>query len=294
MPQAADGARAGAGCCWLGWSLSPAPKLRPSRRPRCRRRSALRTRARRPHTPGTCRPPRPPSASPACGRGPGVCARELHTGLSPDKFALCSPRTGHPGQPVPAKPEREKKTEGHLSGGRNSDRTNPDQPRPDQLCPPVPRPKRNGRSRPQRSTLQSVVVAGSRSSSSRRQNRRRPRAKSVQPAAVNLPRPIASPQVLCYGNQRSEGDGHPLLQCTVAPSTRRRPSPKWCDGPGAVVATATDLTAHAGPARCTWRPCSTLRPGWAARASTFASRLEKKHLAGFFGLTGNPSDHVRS
>ncbi len=31
--------------------------------------------------------------------------RELHTGLSPDKFSLCSPRTGHPGQPVPAKPE---------------------------------------------------------------------------------------------------------------------------------------------------------------------------------------------
>jgi hypothetical protein len=51
-----------------------------------------------------------------------------------------------------------------------------------QLCPPVPRPKRNGRSRPQRSTLQSrlsVIVASSRSSSSRRQNRRRPRAKIV-------------------------------------------------------------------------------------------------------------------
>jgi hypothetical protein len=67
-------------------------------------------------------PPLPPfthtslrGASPGCrpGRLPSRCCRhlrtrELHTGLSPDKFALCSPRTGHPGQPVPAKLERKK------------------------------------------------------------------------------------------------------------------------------------------------------------------------------------------
>jgi hypothetical protein len=107
--------------------------------------------------------------------------------------------------------------------------------------PPVPRPKRNGRSRPQRSTLQSVVVAGRAPKSSQAARQKGCRAPSR--GAVNLPRPIASPQgprrgrasqtpplrrgraAGCSGNQRSEGDGHPLLLCTAAPRTRRRPSP---------------------------------------------------------------------
>jgi hypothetical protein len=115
-----------------------------------------------------------------------------------------------------------KKMEGRLSGGRNSDRTNPDQPRP-------PRPPRPDRPAPlpraaccsqirtaqtgplcpfpDRSAMAEAGPSGAPSSrSSRRQNRRRPRAKivagrapkgmprakSVQPAAVNLPRLIAS------------------------------------------------------------------------------------------------------
>ncbi len=67
---------------------------------------------------------------------------------------------------------------------------NPDQPRPDQLCPPGPRPRRNSRSRPQRSTLQSVVVAGRapKSSQAARQNRRRPRAKRDAPRQVGAAR----------------------------------------------------------------------------------------------------------
>ncbi len=49
-------------------------------------------------------------------------------------------------------------------------------------------------------------------------------------------------------NQRSEGDGHPLLQCTcctkyAAETKSAVYGSKLCDGPGAVVATAT---AHAG------------------------------------------------
>jgi hypothetical protein len=54
--------------------------------------------------------------------------------------------------------------------------------------------------------------------------------------------------VLWCGNQRCAGDGHPLLQCTCCTKyeAETKSGSKWCDGPGAVVATATDLTAHAG------------------------------------------------
>ncbi len=76
---------------------------------------------------------------------------------------------------------------------------------------------------------------------------------------------------------------------------------KWCDGPGAVVATATDLTAHAGSKvhllaalqhvatrlgsqgivasmgrAVVATPRIKAKPG-----STFASRLEKKNLSIF-------------
>jgi hypothetical protein len=115
------------------------------------------------------------STRPQCTR---LAGRELHTGKSPDKFALCSPRTGHPGRPVPAKPERKK-------NGRPFVRWpefRPDKSGPAQAGPALPArspTEAQWPKRPQRSTLQSVVVASSspKPSPAARQNRRRPRAK---------------------------------------------------------------------------------------------------------------------
>ncbi len=141
--------------------------------------------------------------------------------------------------------------------------------RPDKSRPSVPRLKRNGRSGPSgapssRSSLQAVgrrrrrprakIVAGRapKSSQAARQNRRRPRAKrdaAKQHAAVNLPRPIASPQgprrACTAGRSAAQRGGRapPLLQCTAAPKYAAETKSavygsKWCDGPVAIVATA--------------------------------------------------------
>jgi hypothetical protein len=85
----------------------------------------------------------------------------------------------------------EKKMEGRLSGGRNSDRTNPDPiPHPIQH-PPVGR-RRRPRAKIVAGRARAKIVAGRapKSSQAARQNRRKPRAKR-EDAAVNLPRPIA-------------------------------------------------------------------------------------------------------
>ncbi len=83
---------------------------------------------------------------------------------------------------------------------------------------------------------------------------------------------------------------------------------KWCDGPGAVVATATDLTAHAGSKvhLAALQHVATRLGSQGIVASmgraVVATQKDKgqtglnvkKKIVGFFGLTGNPSDHVRS
>jgi hypothetical protein len=211
-----------------------------------------------------------------------VGSRELHTGLSQDKFALCSPRTGHPGQPVPAKPERKKKWKavcpvaGTPTGQIRTAQTGSARPFPDRSAMAEAGPSTlfgRRRRRPR-----AKIVAG-------RAPKGMPRAKSVQPAAVNLPREPPRPKkgkgitdstieawkgmyswVLWFGNQRSEGG--PLPQCTAAPSTRRIVRVqvvRWARG-GRGHRPPTRAARHLPPGTGTWRPCSTSRPGWAARA----------------------------
>ena len=81
---------------------------------------------------------------------------------------------------------------------------------------------------------------------------------------------------------------------------------KWCDGPGAVVPTATDLTAHAGSkVHLAALQHVATRLGSqgivasmgrvvVAKRAQRSRAVSKKNLFIFFGLTGNPSDHVRS
>jgi hypothetical protein len=194
-----------------------------------------------------------------CGRQ-RVRVRELHTGLSPDKFALSLPRTGHPGRPVPAKPERKKKWKavcpvaGTPTGQirTSPDRTSSARPFPDRS--PMSEAGPSG-APPSRS-----VVAGSRSSSQSvarprvkivagRAPKGMPRAKSVQPAAVNLPRP--SPQGPISGRASQTPPLRRGRACTAgrsgpATSAARGTGThcctkyavygsKWCGGPGAVV-----------------------------------------------------------
>ncbi len=174
-----------------------------------------------------------------------VLTRELHTGLSPDKFALCSPRTGHPGQPVSAKQER--KTNGRPFVWWPEIR--PDKSGP---CPALPArspteaqwpaPAEHppvGRRRRQSVVTVAKIVAGRALKSSQAARQKGCRAPSRSPRPLTCPdRSRASRAsrslkkgkgvtdhhpplawkgmyswVLLSGNQRSEGDGHPLLQC---------------------------------------------------------------------------------
>jgi hypothetical protein len=183
----------------------------------------------------------------ACGRAgvenrraPDVLVRtrELHTGLSPDKFALCSSRTGHPGRPVPAKPERKIKRKAVCPvAGTPTEQIRTALPArsPTEAQWPKPAPAEHPPVGRRRRPL-AKIVAG-----------RAPKSAKREDAAVNLPKKGKGVTdstieawkgmyswVLWSGNQRSEGDGHPLLQCIAAPSTRRRPSPP-CTGPSGAM-----------------------------------------------------------
>jgi hypothetical protein len=127
--------------------------------------------------------------APGPGHGPGT--PPAHAGLYlPGNFTQACHQTNLPsarrGPDIPG--DLFRRSRNRKKNGRPFVRwpeLRPDKSGPAQTGPALPArspTEAQCRSRPQRSTLQSVVVAGSRSS----------RAKSVQPAAVNLPRPIAS------------------------------------------------------------------------------------------------------
>jgi hypothetical protein len=132
-------------------------------------------------------------------------SRELHTGLSPDKFALCSPRTGHPGNLF-------RRSRNGKKNGRPFVRwpeLRPDKSGPAQTGPALP-----ARSPTEAQWPKPAPAEHPRSSSqAARQNRRRPRAKSSQAARQNRRRPrakrdaarqVGSPRpLICPGRSRA-------------------------------------------------------------------------------------------
>jgi hypothetical protein len=150
--------------------------------------------------------------NPSCAARPLECRRVASVGTFPlppapnpsasGNFTQACHRTNLPfarrGPDIPGdlfrRSRNGKKMEGRLSGGRNSDRTNPDQAQDWTSSARPSRPKRNSSSQAvgrRRRRPRAKIVAGRapKSSQAARQN-----AKSDLPAAVNLPRPIASPQ----------------------------------------------------------------------------------------------------
>jgi hypothetical protein len=277
-------------------------------------------------------PALPPRTSPT--RPPAQPrTRELHTGLSPDKFALCSPRTGHPGKknwqavcPVAGTPTGQIRT--------SPDRTSSARPFPDRsaMAEAGPSGAHSSWSSSQavgRRRRVARIVAGRAPKSSQAARQKGCRAPS---RCSPRPRPIASPQgprgrasqtpplrrgractAGCSGlaTSAARGAGTPCCSALLH-QVRGVYGSKWCDGPGAVMATATDLTAHAGSKvhLAALQHVATrlgsqgivasmgravgatqkVRPNRAQRSRA----VSKKTLVGFFGLTGNPSDHVRS
>ena len=127
----------------------------------------------------------------------------------------------------------EKNLQGRLSGGRNSDRTNPDQPRLDQLCPPVPRPKRNGRSGPSgapssRSSSQAVgrvakTVAGRAPKSSQAARQKGCRAPSGHPEGVRPNRAQRSRRLVKNISRFFRFDRKSQRPCPVLGRTKFQP-----------------------------------------------------------------------
>ncbi len=122
----------------------------------------------------------------------GPSTRELHTGLSPDKFALCSPRTGHPGQPVPTKPERKKNGRPFVRWPTGQIRTSSARPFPD------------------RSAMAEAGPSGPSSRSSSPKSSQAARQKGCRAPSRCSPRPL-----ICPGRSRApkaqEGEGRHRL-----------------------------------------------------------------------------------
>ncbi len=162
---------------------------------------------------GASRGPRPPRAP----RGPGRPAAGEAVGWGGVQGTSHRPVTGQICPLLAAdrisratcsgKAGTKKKMEGRLSGGRNSDRTNPDQPRLDQLCPPVPQPKRNGRSGPS-------GAPSSRSSSPK--SSQAARQKGCRAPSRCSPRPL-----ICPGRSRAPKAQGPRGRASQTPPLRR-------------------------------------------------------------------------